>query len=93
MILVFIVTPGQGFGTSLLNLLRIKPMHDQPSFATDRGWHFNVAQNLSWLPKVSAFVREMAIDCKVHPISLFSQAQCLAADRPSGKRTNTKWLG
>jgi hypothetical protein len=30
------------------------------------------AQNLSWVPKVSAFVWEMTIDCKAYPISLFN---------------------
>jgi hypothetical protein len=38
---------GEGFGTSLLKLLGIKPMHDPPSFATDRRAFANAAQNLS----------------------------------------------
>jgi hypothetical protein len=46
------------------------------------------------VPKVSARVSEMTIDCEVYPISLFDQERsALVQIAPSGKRTNAKWLG
>lgn len=70
--LVFIVTPGQGFATSLLKLLGIKPMRDPPSYRQGRaGICQRCAEFELAVPKVSARVWEMTIDCKVYPTSLF----------------------